>query len=66
MKKLKRSRENKSIAGVCGGIGEYFGIDPTIVRIIYVIAAFCSLGTAILIYIILVLIIPVDDGMIDI
>ncbi len=66
MKKLKRSRENKSIAGVCGGIGEYFGIDPTIVRIIYVIAAFCSLGTAILIYIILVLIIPVDDGMIDV
>ncbi len=54
------------VSGVCGGIGEYFGIDPTIVRIIYVLAAIFSFGTALLIYIILIFIIPKDDGMIDI
>ncbi len=33
-KVLKRSLTNKKVAGVCGGIGEYFGIDPTIIRLI--------------------------------
>lgn len=66
MKKLKRSRDNRSLAGVCGGIGEYFNIDATIIRVVFGIAALCSLGTMILVYILLVLIIPVDDGMIDV
>ena len=37
MKKLYRSQDNKMIAGVCGGIAEYFDIDPTVVRIIAVV-----------------------------
>lgn len=37
MKRLYRSRNNRMIAGVAGGIGEYFGIDPTIVRLVWVI-----------------------------
>lgn len=37
MKKLYRSEKDRKIAGVCGGIGEYFGIDPTVVRIIFVL-----------------------------
>jgi Putative stress-responsive transcriptional regulator len=37
MKKLYRSRENKVLAGVCGGIGEYFEIDPVIVRLIWIV-----------------------------
>ncbi len=55
-KKLHRSN-NKMIAGVCSGFAEYFGIDPTIVRLIW---AICSLlaGTGILIYIICALVIP--------
>jgi len=36
-KRLYRSKKDKKIAGVCGGLGEYFGIDPTILRIIFVI-----------------------------
>ena len=50
-KKLYRSSRNKLLAGVCGGIGEYFGIDPTIVRIIWLI---CTLpgGIGIVAYII--------------
>ena len=36
MKRLYRSREDKKIAGICGGIGETFSIDPTLVRLIFV------------------------------
>ncbi|MEF8835312.1 MAG: PspC domain-containing protein [Candidatus Thermoplasmatota archaeon] len=58
MKRLYRSGKDKLLGGVCGGIGEYFGIDPMIVRIIWVILAIASLGTALLVYIILWIFIP--------
>lgn len=57
-KKLYRSRTDKKLCGVCGGFGEYFGIDSTIVRLIVAVAAFCSLGTLLLAYFIAALIIP--------
>jgi len=38
-KKLYRSNSNRMLAGVCGGIAEYFNIDPTIVRVIWIIAS---------------------------
>ncbi len=58
-KKLYLSNRNKVIGGVCGGIGEYFGIDPTVVRLIWLILSFPSLifGGAI-IYAIAMFIIP--------
>ncbi|MCD7854638.1 MAG: PspC domain-containing protein [Clostridiales bacterium] len=66
-RRLKRSNENRLLAGVCGGIGEYFGIDPTIVRVLTVIAALFCFGTVIvLLYIILIFVIPPDDGIIDV
>lgn len=56
-KKLYKSNANKMLEGVCGGIAEYFGIDPTIVRLAWV--AFCALGgSGILAYIIAAIIIP--------
>jgi len=55
---LKKSRTNKMLAGVCGGIGEYLGWDPTIVRIIFLILVFSSFGTMVLFYFILALIMP--------
>lgn len=55
-KKLYRSDRNKMLCGVCGGIGEYFDIDPTIVRLIWVVLA-CS-GAGILAYILAAIIIP--------
>ena len=58
-KKLYRSDRNKMICGVCGGIGEYFDIDPTIVRLVWAILA-CS-GTGLLVYIIAAIIIPRED-----
>ncbi|MDX1642616.1 MAG: PspC domain-containing protein [Balneolaceae bacterium] len=56
--KLRKSRMDKMIAGVCGGIGEYLNWDPTIIRIIFLILVFSSFGTMVLIYFILALIMP--------
>ncbi|NSW89709.1 MAG: PspC domain-containing protein [Firmicutes bacterium] len=56
-KKLYRSSRNKIIAGVCGGLAEYFNIDPTIVRVLWILFA-CMGGSGILAYIICVFVIP--------
>lgn len=57
MKKLHKSNGNRMLCGVCGGIAEYFSIDPTIVRLLWVIFCFCG-GSGILAYIIAAVIIP--------
>jgi len=64
MSKLRRSRYNKVIAGVCGGIGEYLNIDPVIVRIIWFILTFTPGFPGLLAYLICLLIMPEDDGII--
>jgi phage shock protein C len=56
--KLKKSRTDKMIAGVCGGIADYLGWDSTIVRIIFLILVFSSVGSMVLLYFILALIMP--------
>jgi len=56
-KQLYKSAQNKVVLGVCGGIGEYFGIDPTVIRIIWIILMFVF-GSGVLAYIIAALIIP--------
>lgn len=53
---LKKSKSNRMICGVCGGIGEYFNIDPTIIRLLVIIFAFTSAG--IIFYIIAAIIMP--------
>ena len=56
-KRLYKSTENKMLDGVCGGIAEYFNMDPTLVRLGWVI--FCALGgSGIIAYIIAAIIIP--------
>ncbi|MGM9550782.1 MAG: PspC domain-containing protein [Clostridia bacterium] len=56
-KRLYKSNTNRILAGVCGGIGEFFNIDPTIVRLGWI--AFCALGgSGIIAYIIAAIIIP--------
>ena len=49
---------DKVIAGICGGLGKYFNLDPTIVRILWVLFGIASLGTALLVYIVLIFVIP--------
>lgn len=56
-KTLYKSDTNKVIGGVCGGLGEYFGIDPTAIRVVLVILMF-AFGTGLLAYIIAWLIMP--------
>lgn len=56
-KKLYRSRENAMLAGVCGGIGEFFDIDPTLVRLAWVVLGFCG-GVGLWAYLIAAVIIP--------
>ncbi len=60
MKKLTKSSDKK-ICGVCGGIAEYLNIDPTVVRIIWLLLIFFA-GLDIIIYIIAALIMPEADG----
>ena len=56
-KRLHRSNENKVIAGVCAGIAEYFDMDPTLIRLAWIL--FCALGgSGVLAYIIAAIIIP--------
>lgn len=57
-KKLMRSRESKMICGVCGGIGEYFNIDPTVIRLIWTLVTVCGAGSGLLVYIIAAVIMP--------
>ena len=57
-KKLYRSMTDKRLCGICGGLGEYFEIDPTIIRLIWVILTFCSFGCGFWAYIIAALIVP--------
>ena len=56
-KKLYRVQNGKKLAGVCGGIAEYFGIDPTIIRLIWALLVLCA-GTGLLAYIICAFLIP--------
>jgi len=56
-KTLRRSRDDRVIAGVCGGLGSYFKIDPVILRVIWVLLIF-GFGTGILAYLICWLVIP--------
>lgn len=60
-KKLYRSLTDKKLAGVCGGLAEYFGIDSTIVRLILVLAVLFA-GVGILAYIIAAIVMPVKPN----
>ena len=64
-KKLYRSQNDRMIGGVCGGIAEYFDVDPTIIRLVFVILLLMG-GNGLLIYIILLIIMPIaPDQIID-
>ena len=57
-KKLYLSNKDKKISGFCGGLAQYFNIDPTLVRLFYVLITLLSLGFGIIFYIIASLIVP--------
>ncbi len=56
-KKLYRSRQNRMLGGICGGIGEYLNVDPTVVRLLWVLFTFVG-ASGLLAYLICLVIIP--------
>ena len=63
-KRLYKVEDGKKIAGVCGGLAEYVGIDPTIVRLIWAVLVF-FFGTGILAYVIAALVMPKKSDVVE-
>jgi phage shock protein C len=57
-KRLYRSTTDRAVAGVAGGLGEYFGVDPGVIRVVWLIASLLTLGIALVIYALLAWILP--------
>lgn len=57
-KRIYRSQENRVFSGVCGGLGEYFNIDPTIIRLLTVFVILSSFMTGLIAYIVCAMVIP--------
>ena len=56
-KKLYRSRNDKMLTGVCGGLGDFLGLDPTLVRLMFVLLAILG-GHGVILYLIMCIIVP--------
>lgn len=56
-KRLRKSFGNRKIAGVCGGLGEYLDVDPTIIRIVFLASALLG-GASVIIYLVMLVIMP--------
>lgn len=63
-KKLYRSKTDKKVAGVCGGLAKYLNMDPTIIRLIWAIVVVCG-GAGLLAYLICALVIPEEPDYIE-
>lgn len=62
MKRLRRSNKNKMIAGVCGGLAEYFDMDPTLMRVLYILASILSTAfPGLLVYLVMWVIVPKSE-----
>ena len=59
-KKLYRSRTDQMIAGVCGGLGKYLGIDPTLIRLAFVLLLLFGIGSGLLVYLAMMLLVPLE------
>lgn len=60
-KKLTRSLSDRMFAGVCGGLAEYLGMDPTVIRLIFVLLFFVSGPGILLAYLIMMIIVPEES-----
>ncbi len=57
-KRLFRSVDNRMVAGVCAGMADFFGIDPTVVRLLFVFGVIFGYGILLLVYLILFIVVP--------
>ena len=58
MKRLYRSRKEMILGGVCGGIAEHIDVDPSLIRLVWIVVSLISLGTGIIVYLAAWIIIP--------
>ncbi len=58
IKTLYRSKSNRMIAGVCAGLGDYLNLDPTIIRLLFVLGFFTFNGAMLLVYLIMAIVTP--------
>ncbi|HTX79516.1 MAG TPA: PspC domain-containing protein [Longilinea sp.] len=58
VKRLYRSTTERMLGGVCGGIAQYFNIDPTLIRLLFVLCLFVTAGTMFFIYLVMMIVIP--------
>jgi len=61
-KRLYRSSTNRSVAGVCGGVGEYFGLDVGLVRVIWLLSVLLTAGATLVLYVLLVFVVPEESA----
>ncbi len=59
-KKLYRSRTDRMVAGVCGGLGRYLGFDPTLVRLAFVLLVLFGVGAGLLAYLLMMIVMPLE------
>lgn len=59
-KKLYRSKTDKMVSGVCGGLAQYFNVDPTLIRLIFAVLILAGVGSPLLIYLIMAIVIPLE------
>ena len=59
IRRLYRSRTERMLGGVCGGLGVYFTIDPTLIRVLFVVLALAS-GAGLIAYLLLLIIVPIE------
>ena len=64
VRRLYRSQKDRMVGGVCGGLGDFFKVDPIIFRLIFVLMLF-GVGSGVLVYIVMMLIIPEEPIEID-
>jgi phage shock protein C len=57
-RQLYRSRSNRMFGGVCGGLGEYLNVDPTIVRLLFVFGVIFGFGSLLIVYLVMLIVIP--------
>ena len=58
VKNLTRSKSNRMVAGVCAGLGDYLNIDPTVIRLLFVLGFFTFNGAMLLVYLIMAIVTP--------
>ncbi len=61
VKRLYRSKDKRIIFGICGGIGDYFDLDPVLIRLVWLLLSFFTGGAGFLVYLILIFVIPEDS-----